>query len=1170
MESKHNEVETTGDSLYLSQLTYKPKDGKTFLNFFIKNFRVTVLIIIGLLVWGLFSFQSLTLESNPEVKIPFGVVAVTLPGASPADVEELVIQKIEPKIASITGVKQITSNALNSLATISVEFRAEEDLTDAIRRLREAVDLAKADLPTDASDPVVREVSFSNAPVWTVVVTGPYDNFALRDYADKVKDELEKLPGTNEVLISGGDIAEAHVVFKPERLQAFSLSIDQVNSIIRGANIALPLGTLEIANFEYTVRVDARFQDINDLQELAVGVQDGQIIRLKDVAEVNEQPRDRDVVTTFSVAGAEPENAVTLNIVKKTGSSIIDLIDDGKLKIEDLKSSVLPADVKVETTLDMSKIIRRDFDALVRDGILTVILVSTILFLFVGLKEAFVAGLAVPLVFCATFGIMYASGQTLNFLSLFSLILSLGLLVDDAIVVVQATKQYLKTGKFTPEEAVLLVFRDFKVLLTTTTLTTLWAFMPLVLATGIIGEFIRSIPVTVSIILSVSYLVAIIINHPMAIILERFRITRPYFYMLLAVCFIGFVYPLMALQSGSMPVWLGAPIMTIFGISFFTLIYSYKKSLKAKLVMNEDLILQERADRNKIIAKIHHHYLADASEKTFSQKLLNGVLNLDGVLNRYAKILRGLLVSKFKAAMVLVAVTVLFLSSLIFPATGILKSEFLAPADAEYMYINIEAPQGLITEKTEQVADQILPILLNEEAIQSFTYVVGAAGVDLDDTGGGGGATSGGQTNRAQFAVNFYPLKERPVSVASGEVEKSYVFAQRLRQLLAPIQGAKIEVVELAGGPPSGSDFEARIVGDSIEQIEKIGEDFKGILATIPGAINTKTSIRLSPGEFTVKLDQNEMRLKNISATQIASTLRSALTGSELTKIFREGDDLDIIVSVDDSQTQTLNALKTLLLTNPQGQNFLLSEVADVSLGRSLTSISRIDQKRAIVVSASVEKPYLPAELLAEFQKKVESYNMPDGYSVIYGGQNDTNTESILSILRAMIVAMVLIIGTLVVQFNSFRKSVLVLASIPLALTGVFWGLTVFGFTLSFPSLIGILALFGIVVKNAIILVDKINLNLNVGIGFVDSIIDASSSRLEAIFLTSISTIIGMLPLTLTSETWQGLGLALIFGLISSTFLTLFVIPILYNLFIKGSHKKELRLRELKALIFTK
>jgi HAE1 family hydrophobic/amphiphilic exporter-1 len=251
---------------------------------------------------------------------------------------------------------------------------------------------------------------------------------------------------------------------------------------------------------------------------------------------------------------------------------------------------------------------------------------------------------------------------------------------------------------------------------------------------------------------------------------------------------------------------------------------------------------------------------------------------------------------------------------------------------------------------------------------------------------------------------------------------------------------------------------------------------------------------------------------------------------------------------------------------NVRGQPFKLGDVATVSASSSLTSISHIDQKRAVTVSAAVEKPYLPAEVLAKFKEEMKSRPLPTGYEIEFGGQNDTNTESILSILRAMIVAMVLIVGTLVIQFNSFRKAIMVLATIPLALTGVFIGFAATGFTLSFPSLIGILALFGIVVKNAVIMVDKINLNLKVGIEFVDAIVDAAKSRMEAIFLTSICTIIGMIPITVSSETWAGLGMALIFGLLASTFLTLFVMPILFSILMKKSNDKDVKLRQLKAL----
>lgn len=1161
-----SEQEESGDSLYLQQLKYTKKAGKTFLNFFIQNFRVIVLLVMSVLLWGIISFSMLPLESNPEVKIPYGIVTVALPGASPADMEELVIKKVESRVVNLSGVKQVSSTALNSFASISVEFRAEEDLKDAIRRLRDAVENAKADLPAEASDPVVNEVSFSNIPVWTLVVTGPYDSFTLRKYAEMVQDELEKLEGASEVLISGGDVFEIQILYDPQKLADYGLSADTVNGIIRANNIALPLGTLDVSNFEYTVRTDGKIFSVTDLRSLPITNVNGQIVRLQDIATVLEKARKRTAFTSFSHEGGKPENAITLNVTKKTGSSIIDLIDDGKEKIAALSQDKFPQDLKVETTLDISKIIRHDFEQLQHDGILTIILVTIVLFLFVGLKEAFVAGLAVPLVFCATFGLMLMFGITLNFLSLFSLILSLGLLVDDAIVVVQATKQYLKTGKFTPEEAVLLVFQDYKILLATTTLTTIWAFVPLLLATGIIGQFIRSIPITVSVTLASSFFIAIIVNHPMAIILERFRVTRAYFRLFLAGILIMLIVSFIMAASGQWPLWLGIPVVGILAFAFFSLILWYRRSLKQKLMNNEDLILQELADPEKIKAKIYHHYKADDSEKSLSSKLINGVIKLDKFLPHYGKVLTGILENKLRSFIVLVLAGIIFAGALTLPASGILKSEFIPPADSEYLYINIQGPPGLITQRTQEIVDQIAAILLEEKTIKSFSQVVGAGGVntsgDFSSASGGGG-----QTNRAQFAINFYVFEERPISPEVGKKEKSYEIAQRLREKIAPIQGARIEVIEESGGPPAGADFQAEIRGEDFQILEHEANRYKDLLSQIPGTINEKTSLNVSPGEFTLKLDPAAMNLRNITAVQVASALRTALSGIDVTKLLQNGEEFNVKAQFSDEAIHTLDDLKNLNLVNARGQSFPLSEIAEVQLGSSLTSINRIDQKRVIVLSASVEKPHLPAEVLAEFQKIAEKNPLPSGYEIVYGGQNETNTESVYSILRAMLVAMLLIIGTLVIQFNSFRKAVLVLATIPLALTGVFYGLTLVGFTLSFPALIGILALFGVVVKNAVILVDKINLNLKVGIPFTASIVDASKSRLEAIFLTSISTIIGMIPLTLSNETWEGLGASLIFGLATSTFLTLLVIPILFHLLMKKSYLREQRLAELKAQV---
>ncbi|MCC6643913.1 efflux RND transporter permease subunit [Candidatus Peregrinibacteria bacterium] len=1139
------EKEQNSDSLYLQQLEFKPRYNKIFLNFFLKNVRVIYLMIIGILLWGVVSFGGLTLESNPEVKIPFGVISVALPGASPSDVEELVIKKIENKVVNLSGIKTVNSTASNGFGTVSVEFRAEEDLKDAIRRLRDAVDTVRAELPTDATDPVVNEVSFDNTPVWTMVVSGPYDNFTLRRFADDIDEELSKLAGTSDVIVSGGDIAEIRVSYDPTKLDLYGLTMDQINATIRSSNLAMPLGELDLGSFRYNLRVDSKFQSVADLRNLPISSIDNSIIYLKDVATVVERAQERESSTLFSVNGSKPQNAITISVTKKTGASIVELSDQGKAKIDQLKADKLPQNLSIETTYDVAETIREDFNNLFSEGTNTILLVTFILFLFVGLKEAFTAGIVIPLVFATTFGLMLIFGQTLNFLSLFSLILSLGLLVDDAIVVVQATKQYMATGKFTPEQAVLLVFKDFFALILTTSLTTIFAFLPLVLASGIIGQFIRSIPIVVTLTLIASTIIALIINHPMAAILERFRPTRIHFKLLILLLLAG------AIATLSNIIMAVALIVIVVALLIW-----YFISLKKALINNEELLIREEAFPELIKEKLHHHYSEDVP-KTFWTKLTTGVVRLEKILPIYESILRWLMDKKSHSYFAIILAILLFAGAAALPATGILKSEFLPASDEELMYIDVEGSPGMSIADTTKVVEQVEAILLQEKVIHHFSEVIGEAGVNIS-----GGISSGGgaktQTNRAQFAVNLVPEDERPDL-------KSYQYASELRKKVEAVEGAKVTLQELRGGPPAGADFEVKFTGEDMNALQKIANEYKVYLAEIPGTVNEKTSLNLSPGEITFQLKPEEMQLRGITSAQLASTLRTAISSAEITKIVEGEDDVKIIAEYQSDKVDSLESLKALPILSPRGQKFQLAEVVDIQLGSSLTSISRTNQKRVVTLSSSVEAPVLPAEVLTKFQEILAAHPLPAGYNAEFGGQNDTNAESIYSILRAMLVAFILIIATLVIQFNSFRKAILVLFTIPLAMTGVFIGLTSIGFTLSFPTLIGIVALFGIVVKNAIILIDKINLNLKVGIPFQEAIIDAAKSRLEAIFLTSSATIIGMIPITLYDETWEGLGAALIFGLAASTFLTLLLIPTLFNLLFAKSAQRDEKIRALQA-----
>jgi len=1127
------ETPKTSDHLYLEKLEFNPELRQSWLNFFIVNFRVVLLLIVLLTALGLYAYSVLPRESNPEVKIPIAVVITTYPGASPADIEELVTKKIETGISGVKDVNKISSASSNSVSSVTVEFDAKANLDDSIRKLRDAVNNAKNDLPTEANDPQVMEISFDDTPVWTISLFGPYDGFTLRRAGDDIKDELEKIPGVREIRISGGDEKEFSVAYDPQKLTLYNLSPETVNQIIRGQNLAIPAGNFEGTHYVYPVRVDGRFMTAAELANLPIfHTAEGAVLTLKDVATVKEAAITKTVYSRLSDQGQAPQVDITLQLIKKTGGNIVETVAAARAKTDELLKK-MPAGINYAVTIDMGQQINDQFQELTNDFILTLILVFAVLFLIVGLKEALVAGLAIPLVFFATFGAMLIAGISLNFLSVFSLILALGLLVDDAIVVVSATKQYLRTGKFTPEEAVLLVLNDFKVVLTTTTLTTVWAFLPLLMSTGIMGEFIKSIPITVSVTLIASLIIALIINHPLAAVLERVRLTKKLFTIFI-LGLIGLII-LSLLITNKIVALLVA--LLFLGI-LVSLVVWYLRGGRRVLLANSDLQDREWASDELIKKKLREQ--GQRGTGNLLDRLLHGIIHFNAILPYYEKYLRRILATKKTRRRTLAAVAILFFMAISLPLSGLLQSEFFPAADYELLFINITASTGLKLDENDKIVRRVEERLLKYSAIENFSTIVGQPANES-------GFTTNSSSHLSSITIKLKPTKERQI--------KSYDLADLIRNDVKDIKEAKITVVSPEGGPPAGAAFEAQIKGDDLQLLDKIANELKPFLSSIPGVINADTSLKDSPADYTFMLDPNRLELYSLNASYVGSMLRLAISGTQVTTVLEDGQEIKVMARFAKDKIPTLEAIQNLQVLNLRQQPVFLKDVAKIELKPSVETINRIDQKRTVILSAGAEASANPTLILKQFQGKIKDYSLPVGYEISYGGENEQNTESVLSIIRAMAVAGILIISTLIIQFNSVKKSLIVLVTIPLALIGVFFGLTLARVNLSFPGLIGILALFGIVVKNAIILVDKINLNLASQIPFVESIIDAGKSRLEAIFITSICTILGIIPITFSNETWRSLGGAIIFGLMLSSFLTLFIVPTLFMTLIKPEKK---------------
>jgi multidrug efflux pump subunit AcrB len=1047
------------ESIYLERLEYDPALENSWFRFFLDRSRFIFLLILIIAIAGFLSLRSLPLESNPEVQIGIGVVITTLPGASPQVMEDLVTKKIETEVSKIKGIDTMSSTSRNSVSSITVQFKSDVEIATAMRDLKDKVDLAKSKLPEDAKDPIVQEVSFDDTPIWTFSIAGPYDGFQLYHYAKLIKDELEKNALVSEVNISGGDETEFGVALDPAKLEHYGLSVSAVNSVIQGANLTLPIGDFDIDRSTHVLTIDERYYTANELQNLVVAKSGTTgVIRLRDIATVEQVPKKRTTLSRLSDGGSAPEPAATLGVVKKSGGSIVNLISEGEVALAQMQASgTLPANLRIVTIQDNAERIKLDLEHLIRDGLLTVLLVFVTLFLVIGVKEALVAGTSAPLVFLVTFTVMAIAGQTLNFLSMFALILSLGLLVDDAIVVISAINQYRRTEKFTTRQAALLVLRDYRMVLISTTLTVVWIFSAMLFMTGIIGKFIFSIPFIITVTLLASLVIALTINPSLALIFDRIGGSKRH----------------------------GA---------------------------------------------------------RWSQIFDKGFISIVPLENLYARTITRILSSRRFALRFVGAVGVLFVLSLLMPITGLLKSEFFPKTDQDIFAIDIEAEAGTKLDVTSDLVKPLEDRLRKETEVKNFSTSIGSA----SNLGGNGGTTSA--SNYANITVNLVKKEE-------GRKESSMEIAERLRQEFAKIRTAKVTVAEQAGGPPAGADFEVQIVGDDFTVMDRIVADTKKTLSEIPGAINITTSRKPLPLEFRFAMDDSKLAVYNLSMGQVAMFLKNAIDGVEATKIYKGTDEIVVRTRYAEDSVDSIDKIKNLKIVNSQGQAVFIRDIVSNELQPSVFGINREDQKRIVKVSASADKTTNSTKLLEDFNAKTANYKMPSGYSFKFGGANEENTKSVQSLLVAMVFGMFLIVATLVILFDSYKQAVLVLVTIPLSLIGVFFGLALFMQPLSFPGLIGLVALFGIVVRNGIILFDKINLNLREGIPFMESIIDAGKTRLEPVVLTSVCTILGMIPLTFSSPTWTSLGLSIIFGLSVSTLFTLLVLPTLYFLFIKDKRK---------------
>lgn len=1109
-------------SVYLSHLKYKASDFSDILKNYVTNMRLVALVLLFIILGGLISFFSVSRTLNPEINIAMVAVSTVLPGATPTDMESLITKKLENEIKKVDDIDVISSTSRESVSTIVIQFKDGVDRDKAQTDVQNAVG-AVSDLPADAQSPRVKAIDFEDIPVSRyAVIANDTDQASLNSFIESFKDDLENESLIDRVEVSGNETQEIQILISQEKLQELDINLQSLLPLITSATSSYPAGTVYSDKSEIGLTIDRDSMTLDDLRGTVVSV-NGILYRLGDIAEISERSAPGYVPAFITKPDGTEYRAITIDTYRILGSKISEATDQTESIIKKYEE-IANGSISFIKVSDINNEINKSFSDLYSNLFMTVCLVFLVLFLFVGIRQAFLAAMSVPLVFMTTFIVMYAIGMSLNFLSIFSLLLSLGLLVDVTIVVISAITTYYRSGKFSPKEAALLVWKDFFTTLLVTTLTTVWAFLPLLLAGGIMGEFLKPLPVVVSSVLLGSVFIGFFIILPLMVWLLDF--SMPKRVRVLLTIFIGFfiifvfqkILVNMQMEISKIGLILSIPFL-------FALLFSTFVIIKNIFNYFKNLI------KNKF----------DFSKNRDESR--DGIIDISFIERVYKKALNKILLKRKHRRSIVWIVVLFFLFSISLVGFGFVKNEFFPKEDMNMIYVSMDLPLDTRASVAEEIALDFVSQINDVSGLSNIQTQIGAK-IDGD-----GNLNLGLDASNVLITVNLVDVDEREIT--SSEVAQSLRESEAIENFI----DGEIVVVEFAGGPPAGADVTIKLTGDDLERLNVYVDQVMSHLKEKDGVINVRKSVESGSVKIVFVPNKSAMMEHGVSLQEIGFYLRTFGSGMVVSGDV-DFDDLsdsrDIVLRLSDD-VQSVDALERTVIQTSRGEQIPLTTLGKFKLKESPVQIKREDLKRVLSVTAAVEEGYNATQVneeVGEFMQK--EMRLADGYSWQSGGANEENNKSVQSILKAMFLAFVLIFLTLIIQLNSYRKSFIVLLVIPLAISGVFVLFAIFGLPLSFPALIGVLALFGIVINNSIMIIDQINKNHKEDMGFHQSVVDGASSRLEPILLSSMTTIVGLLPITITQPVWQGLGGAIISGLAFSGIIMLFFIPSVYYMMFEG------------------
>ncbi len=1082
---------------------------------FAVNNPTSVLVLTVIIIFaGLSAYLRIPRESSPEITIPFIVVQTIYPGVAPKDIETLITRPLEDELNGIADVKTITSQSVEGYSAINIEFNAGVDMTEAKQEVREKVDLARPELPDAAEEPQIIELNFSEFPIMQVNVSGDYDLVRLRDVAEDLQDRLEQIPSVLEVSLAGGLEREVQVDVDLSRLKFYGLAFDDVISAIQAENITVPGGSIDVGEMKYLVRVPGEFEATAPIADIVVDTRAGRPIYVRDVATVDFGFKERD-----SYARLDGLPVVTLSVSKRSGENIIATADAVRAEIAAIEPELPPGTV-VKITGDQSVDIEVMVSNLENNIISGLILVVGVLLFALGVQTASFVGTAIPLSMLMSFSIMQMVGITLNFVVLFSLILALGMLVDNGIVVVENIYRFRERG-YDRVSAAKLGTGEVAVPIIASTATTLAAFTPMAFWPGIVGEFMKYLPLTLIITLSSSLFVALVINPVLCSLFLNTEDAPP--------TLMPRATKITLVGSGALAVVIGLlmqPLVAILLVASGVLMWaSYKYMLHP----------------------IGHWFMNEG---------LPGLIKVYERQLRWALNRRLLMMSGAGAALVLVVLVFGFMNA------GI---EFF-PEDIppRIGFVQVEAPLGTRVEQTDEVVKKIERV--TSEVIDSadLKSVVATVGQSTSGFEGGRG------THLATVTVSFVDFQDRLQS-SSETLER---LRQRLQQQIA---GAEVSVEVMDEGPPTGLPVNIEIAGEDPDLLKVLGAQVVAELERSPVFYKLdglESDMENARPELVVDVDREKAALYGLNTRDVGFTVRSAINGSEASK-YRDGkDEYDITVRLAKEYRQNVSALGDLTVVAEGGVQVPLSSIATWRVGEGYGSVNRKDLERVVTVSSDVRQGYNANAVLAEVQSELAAFaaGLPSGYRLDYTGQQQEQEESQAFLFGTFITVVFLIGLILVTQFDSVTKPVIILSSVLLSTIGVLIGLMVFRMPFGIIMTgVGVISLAGVVVNNAIVLIDYIDtLRNRDGMDRREALVMAGKTRFRPVVLTAVTTVLGLVPLAIglnfdfiglytnlspdpywggeNAAWWGPMAIAVIAGLTFATFLTLVLVPVMYSL----------------------